>query len=186
MTSSSGVGLAVELLGSSADGGFLSTLTTWASNHAPMLVSRASTYSLTWATRTPTCHSHVGGTLGLGCPLGRASWQCGVLGSSLASAAPHQDTHKSPRPLPGSSGQNHPTGETLAPGARASRPRGARGSSPGRRWPREHCHCLSRSSRTKTFPGDTSWPQEGSKFRNVTATTLARGDTSCPNARLHP
>lgn len=47
MTSPSGAEQEVELQGSSWAGALLVTLTTCASNHAPMLVSRASTYSLT-------------------------------------------------------------------------------------------------------------------------------------------
>lgn len=47
MTSPSGAEQEAELQGSSWAGALLVTLTTCASNHAPMLVSRASTYSLT-------------------------------------------------------------------------------------------------------------------------------------------
>lgn len=82
MTSSSGAALEVELQGSSWDGAFLVTRTTRASNHAPMFVSRASTYSLTcednkkthptWKDPTSKPAAACGGSqalaaLGLGC-----------------------------------------------------------------------------------------------------------------------
>ena len=48
MMSSSGVMLALELQGSSWDGALFCTWTTWASNHAPKVLSRTSTYSSTY------------------------------------------------------------------------------------------------------------------------------------------
>lgn len=46
MMSSSEVVMALELQGSSSDRALFCTWTTWASNHAPMILPRTSTYSI--------------------------------------------------------------------------------------------------------------------------------------------
>lgn len=51
MMSSSEVVMALELQGSSSDRALFCTWTTWASNHAPKILSRTSTYSLTYGKR---------------------------------------------------------------------------------------------------------------------------------------
>lgn len=133
--------------------------------------------------RTLTCHSHVGGTLGLGCPwAGVLAAQ--VLGSEPGLSHPTSGHPRVSRHCPGSLGQNHPRRQVPAPGATAA-DGSPPGSSPGCRWPGAEPPAR-QEALGQGLPGKHFLTHEGSKLRNVTATTLAPGDIYCLNARLHP